>query len=210
MDRMRKLLLMSHFQFILDTCDCWGHVTNEERKSDAKWVNVGQTRCLDSSLSCNSHCTALHCIININIIIAVHIRLPMKMKMETLCIKCALAICNFTWWWRSKSLHTLHCIELNETLNVQCACFALLLLLVLFSGCASLPAINCQHMVTIYFNRMHSSSACMKSSSIIAGWLFHFMNTSSITDTRINSGRRQQQKRTNQCCFVPEAMHTFE
>lgn len=73
--------------------------------------------------------------ININIIIIVHIRLPAKMKMETFCIKCALvAICNFTRWWRSKSLHTLHCIEVSETLNVHvlrcccCWCYSLALL----------------------------------------------------------------------------------
>lgn len=127
-----------------------------ERKSDAKWMNVGQTRCLDSSMSCNSHCTTS--------LLSSTFGLPVKMKMETFCIKCALAICNFTRWWRSKSLHTSHCIEVNETLNVHvlhcCCCWC---------WCYLLALLRCLQLIAIYFNRMHSSSACMKSSSIIAG-----------------------------------------
>ena len=81
MNQMRILLLMSYFQLYWSLAIQWR--TNKERKSDAKWINVGQTRWLDSPLSCNSHHhRRRHHYSNV----------ANENEMETFCIKCASAI----------------------------------------------------------------------------------------------------------------------
>lgn len=100
-------------------------------------LNVGQTRWLGSSLSCNSHCTASSSRPSL-----LHRSVASENENRDVLHKMRTNRLQFHSMVKIKVVtHTLY-IEVNETLNVHVA-MLLLLLVVRFNGFASVPAINC-------------------------------------------------------------------